>query len=195
MATTDDFPAEVVHQIFSNLNLQDVAATRLVGRRYADIGAEYLVTRVRFFTEKGSLQRLRDFAKHPGMFKGIKTVVYEGNLLGNRCYHEYRDHFREDHHTTVGGLPQQPPPGSSARSLRLYSRNSEKWEAGIKRDFDEYLTAYAAQRNLLDSKMLDRVLASSTAQFLNLENIQLTTASRCGHNLSKRYSEKYKLSW
>ena len=190
----DHLPAEVVHQIFSHLKFKDAAAARMSGRRYADIGAEYLVTRVRFFTEKGSVKRLRNFAKHPDMCKRIKTIVYEGNLLGNRCYHDYRDHFKEDHHAASGGLPSKPAEGASNRSLRLYNRNYEKWEDGIKQDFDEYRDAYEAQQELLYSVKFIKTLALTTT-FPNLENIQLTTTSRCGHMLSQRYCEKYKLSW
>lgn len=194
MARMDDLPAEVVHQIFKHFNFHDAAALRLLGKRYADIGAEYLVTRVRFFTEKGSLQRLRNFAKHPGMCKQIKTIVYEGNLLGLRCYHAYRDHFREDHHAGAGGFPQKPADGASQRTLRLYKRNYEKWEEGIQQDFNEYHAAYEAQQGVLYSRTFEKTL-SSTAMFPNLEHVHLTTASRCGHNLSQRYSDTYKLSW
>lgn len=190
----DDLPSEVVHQVFSYLNFKDATATRLMNKRFADIGAEYLETQFRFFTEKGSLQRLRNLAKHPGMSKRIKTIVYEGNLLGARCFHEYRDHFKEDHHIAAGGLPRKPADGASARALRLYHRNCEKWEEDIKKDFDEYYDAYEAQHTLINSKKFERSL-DLIAAFPNLEHIKLRAATRCGHNLSQRYAEKYKLSW
>lgn len=195
MAIFDDLPAEVVHQIFSHLNFSDATASRLLARRYADIGAEYLETRIRFFTEKGSLQRLRNFAKHPGMCKRVKTIVYEGNLLGSRCYCDYRDHFKENHHTaTAGDYPRPPPEGASDRTVRLHNRNHGKWEEGIKRNYDEYWDAYETQQELLHSNKFEKTLGL-TVKFPNLETIQLTTASRCGHMLSQRYAEKYKMSW
>lgn len=190
----DDLPSEVIHEIFSYLNFKDATAARSMNKRYADIGAEYLETRVRFFTERGSLQRLRNFAKHPGMCKRIKTIIYEGNLLGERCYHEYRDHFKEDHHIAAGGLPREPADGASDRTRRLYKRNCEKWEEGVKKDFDEYWDAYEAQHGLLYSKKFENFL-DLIATFPNLEHIKLKAATRCGHDLSQRYAEKYKLSW
>ncbi|ETN39681.1 uncharacterized protein HMPREF1541_05907 [Cyphellophora europaea CBS 101466] len=188
----DRLPTEVIFEVCQNLDFfDDIAAFRLQGRRYADVGAESLVSRVRFFTEKNSLLRLDNFAKHPILRNRVKTVVYEGSLLASRCFHAYRDHFKQDHHGAE--LAPKPAQNASERAKRFYRRSMEKWEVDIQQKYDEYKAAYDTQQDLLHSDTF-KDMFDSLHDFPKLEAVEMTTASRCGHNLSWRYGETYALN-
>jgi hypothetical protein len=185
-------PPEVVHQVFGYLVPKDAAAFRMQAVRYAAIGREYLETRLRFFTEKNSLERLAFFSSTPDLCKRIKTIVYEGNLLGERCKHDYFNHFRLEHH--AGDCPQKPAPGASERALRLYQRNLAQWESNKGREFQHYRDLLDEQKTLVTSEQFRQAL-NLVSTFINLEHVQLSTETRCGHHLSQRFLEKYPLSW
>lgn len=185
-------PPEVVHQVFGYLDPKDAAAFRMQGVRYAIIGREYLETRIRFFTHKESLDRLAFFAAWPEMRKRVTTIVYEGNCLAERCKFDYFNHFKLEHH--AGEYPMKPQPGSSERALRLYQRNLTQWEAAKEKEFQHYRDLLKEQNVTLNGGQLQQTLGLLST-FPNIENIRMSTEARCGHHLSKRFLEKYPLSW
>ena len=87
-------PDEIILSVFQHLNdFSSVAAFRLAGTRYAEIGAEVLVNRIRFHAMEDSLDRLKHFANHEAIAKNVDTVVFEGNLLAFRSLKKYFDHL------------------------------------------------------------------------------------------------------
>lgn len=188
----ETMPSEVVHGIFDKLDFYSAVAFRMQSKRYAEIGAEHLVTRIRFFTEKHSLKRLIDLAEHTALRKSVKTIAYEGNLLALRCEHAYFDHFREIHHGD--DLPEAPPRDATDRAKRLYKRSLAQWEEDRQQNFNYFQYSYDKQQELLlDDKFISTL--ALVHSFPNVENIELSTLTKCGHLLSARYVEEYPLTW
>lgn len=192
MITMDKLPQEVILTIFKLTDdYNSVAALRLQGRRYAEIGAEFLITRIRFHTTEESLERLKFLGEHAGIAKPVDTITYEANLLGHRSRISYREHFKEGHHTR--DLPEVPPEGSTPRAERLYKRNMEKYEKSITDDYEAYRAAYDGQKKLLNDNLYHDI-AQTVASLPNLRNINFTIATRCPHSMSRRFQEAIPLT-
>jgi hypothetical protein len=190
--TLHNLPPEVIHEIFAHLELTDVGAFRRLGQRYAVIGEDYLASRLRFFTETESLARLETFAKRSALSKGIKTIIYEGNLLGHRSKTDYLEHFKNDHHADE--YPQMPENGSSNRTIRHYNRSLSQWQTSMERKFELFQGLLQEQQSLLHARYFSDALSTLT-DFPNLESLELSTEARCSHRLSRRFMEKYPISW
>jgi hypothetical protein len=99
----DALPPEVILVIFKNLDFKEVAALRLSNRRCAELGTEFLITKVCFHAAKDSLERLSFLLSK--FSKNIDTVVYEGNTYAERTLEQYKDHFLEHHHADSAVSP------------------------------------------------------------------------------------------
>lgn len=188
----DDLPAEVLHCIFKKLDdFESVAALRLQGTRYAEIGSEYLASRIRFYTAEDSLQRLQNLINIPGVAKNIDTINYEGNLLGHRSLRTFRLHFKQVHH--VHEAPAHPGEYATKREMRLYQRNMNKYEKKIHDDYLKHDASYKKQRSAFQSELMQDALAALT-NLPKLRHVNLSTGTSCAHSLSKRYQEAFDLT-
>lgn len=192
MARMDNCPAEVIHEIFKCLDFPAATALRLQGRLYANVGAEYLITCLRFHTSEKSLERLYNIATHPGLCKAVHTVIYEGNILAQHTREVYKGHFDADHPGPLS-MPVEIGDNASPRALRLYERNLAKFENNITGHYRKYKEAFKKQQKVLASTQFLDATAFIRA-FPKLKNVEFTTGARCGHTLSARFQEENEIA-
>ena len=77
----DTSPQERLHIRCKCIFAQDVKSFRLMNRRFASIGAEYLLTQVHLIFEKESVRRLGAISRYPVISRTIKLLFYEFTLL------------------------------------------------------------------------------------------------------------------
>ncbi|KIV91751.1 hypothetical protein PV10_06258 [Exophiala mesophila] len=182
----DRFPDELLVKTLGHLDFKDVATMRRVNKRFAEVGAEVLVRRVRFHFTKESLTRLKDIANHPVLSKNVESVVYEGNILANvACIHAYAAHYDLDHHHL--DHPAPPSDDASDRESRLYARNMSKFANEISARFDNYRNLFQAQQELIEAPDLP----TSLPHFPKLKKVVLFTVGRCKHVLSDRFLKAF----
>jgi len=183
-------PDEVLVKICGRLNFESLANLRLANKRLAEIGAEALVTKVRFHCSQSSLQRLNALATHDVFCKYVDTVVFEGNILANiGCIHAYSAHYELEHHKNE--RPQPPPRNASAREKRLFERNLLKFQKEIEDKYDRYHDVFEAQQRLITGTAYADLLGPSVNRFPRLNKIALNTVGRCKHVLSERFLETF----
>lgn len=183
-------PDEVLLKICARLDFQTVANLRRVSTRFAEVGAEALVTRVRFHCSQDSLERLHAIASHQVFSKYVDAVVFEGNILANvGCVHTYSAHYELDHHKNE--RPAAPGRNATEREKRLYERNVVKFTREISQKYDRYRAFYDKQQKVLKSSAYQDLLAPSMLCFPRLNKITLTTIGRCKHVLSERFLEMF----
>ncbi|KAJ9609193.1 hypothetical protein H2200_006965 [Cladophialophora chaetospira] len=186
----DKLPDEVLVKICALLDFQSNANLRLGGKRYAEVGAEALVKRIRFHCTDESLQRLHTLAQHNVLCKYVDTVVFEGNLLAAvPCIHTYQGHYMLDHHQHE--RPQPSPKNATAREKRLYDRNMAKFTRDIQKKYDRYLDLFTKQQKILSSSAYNDMIDPSMLRFPRLTKIALSTVGRCKHVLSGRFLESF----
>jgi hypothetical protein len=186
-----DCPTEVIQAVFKQLDENDVAKFRLTAKRYAEIGAEYLVSRIRFFTAVDSIERLELFDANPTLSKHVTTVTYEGVHLASRCRHLFENHFRHEQHAEA--MPEIPPDGASSRAKRFYKRSMEKFEKAVLDKYTVYKDAYDSQRDLLVSDRFEEALFT-VSRFPKVRHLTLHNAIKCTHSLSERFQESFPLT-
>ncbi|KEF63486.1 uncharacterized protein A1O9_01464 [Exophiala aquamarina CBS 119918] len=182
----EDFPDEVLLKICRHLNFTDVSNLRCVTSRFAPIGAEVLIKRVRFHVSQVSLERLDAIASHQVLSKAVDTVFFEGNILANvGCIHAFSRHFEADHHNI--DRPKTPGADATDREVRLYERNRQKFQQEISTKYERYRKLYDAQQTILNSGTYATLIAGSISQFPKLRKVVLSTVGRCKHVLSERF--------
>lgn len=185
----DRFPDELLVKTLGHLDFKDVATLRRVNKRFAEVGAEALVRRVRFHYTKESLVRLNGIANHPVLSKYVETVVYEGNILANvACIHAYAAHYDLDHHHFE--RPAPPSVDATTRESRLYSRNMAKFANEISIRFENYRNLFDTQQALLKAPP-SSALPTSLPHFPKLKKVVLFTVGRCKHVLSDRFVKAF----
>ena len=181
-------PPEVLHHIFSRLEFNGVAGLRLAGKKYAAVGTEYLVTRVRVHMSKESLLRLQAFEEHETFHKRVKSVVFEGAMVADvGCENSYAAHFDLHHHANE--KPQPLSENATQREHRLYDRNLAKFNQGVLQKYQRCRNLYDQQQALLADDLLEEVIGNVTEAFPKLESLTLTNVGRCKHSLSERFLE------
>lgn len=70
-------PAELLHQICSNLTTSEVAAFRLACKSFAAIGKEHLVEELCFFLHPHSIAKVMEIAESDQWAGRVKTLVFE----------------------------------------------------------------------------------------------------------------------
>ncbi|KPI39224.1 uncharacterized protein AB675_5104 [Cyphellophora attinorum] len=185
----DALPPEVILVIFKNLDFKEVAALRLSSRRCAELGAEFLITKVCFHAAKDSLERLSFLLSK--FSKTIDTVVYEGNTYAERTLEQYKDHFLEHHH--ADSAPVKPADDAPARDQRLYKRNKAKYDAAVLNDYNNFQKAYRGQQAVLTSATYANAL-SCLRRLPKLRHLTLTTGTRCIHSMSRRYQKAFPMT-
>jgi hypothetical protein len=189
--TLYDCPTEVIQAVFRQLDQSDVAKLRLTAKRYSEIGAEYLVSQIRFFTATDSIERLEHFDAKPALSKHVTTITYEGVHLALRCRHLFENHFRHEQHAEA--MPETPPNGASSRAKRFYKRSMEKFEKAVLDMYTTYKIAYDSQQDLFVSDRYEEAL-SAISRFPKLRHLTLHNAIKCTHSLSKRFQESFPLT-
>lgn len=186
----EEWADEVLLQICSHLDFKDVANFRRVNKHFAEVGAEALVTKVRFHCSQESLERLNAIANHNVFNKYVDTIVFEGNILANvGCIHTYSAHYDLEHHKNE--RPQPPGKDATAREKRLYDRNLSKFDRDILLKYERYRAFYERQQKVLQSTAYDDLISPSIPLFPRLNKIVLSTVGRCKHVLSKRFLEMF----
>ncbi|KAJ9642241.1 uncharacterized protein PV06_03199 [Exophiala oligosperma] len=190
LAAMQQCPDEVLLKVCRLLDFKSLASFRLTAKRLAAIGAEALVSKVRFHCSQDSLQRLNAIANHDVFCKNVETVVFEANILANiGCIHSYSAHYELEHHREE--RPQPPPRHATDREKRLFERNLAKFQKEIENKYDRYRQVLNDQQDLIKGTTYSEVLGPSIRRFPRLTKIALNTVGRCKHVLSERFLETF----
>ncbi|KAL6249717.1 hypothetical protein RBB50_003572 [Rhinocladiella similis] len=190
LAAMQQCPDEVLLKVCRLLDFKSLASFRLTTKRLAGIGAEALVSKVRFHCSQDSLQRLNTLATHDVFCKNVETVVFEANILANiGCIHSYSAHYELEHHRDE--RPQPPPRNATDREKRLFERNLAKFQKEIENKYDRYRQVLDDQQNLIKGPTYSELLGPSIRRFPRLTKIELNTVGRCKHVLSERFLETF----
>ena len=186
----DKLPDEVLVKISALLDFQSNANLRLASKRFAEVGAEALIKRVRFHCTEESMQRLHDIAHHGALCKYVDTIVFEGNLLaGVPCIHTFQAHYSLEHHRHE--RPDPPSKTATSREKRLYERNVAKFNSEIEKKHVKYLDLFSKQQKILSSAVYSEMIDPSILRFPRLTKIALSTVGRCKHVLSGRFLDSF----
>jgi hypothetical protein len=162
-------PYEIVQDIcgFLQHHSHDVASFRLVCRRHAVIGREYLFSTIYFNYHPESLARLMNISKHPEIRHHVKTLCYLTNLLR---HYESLGEWREDAATW----------DSLDRFGKVTNRNSKQRLQLAKLTTSQLVTHYVKYRRLRKGQdqlwktsSHSKLFAYSIAKLSNLEEIQV----------------------
>ena len=83
MSTMEQIPSELLGMICAALKPKDVASFRLVDRRCAGVGLQYLFPdgQVDFYMSKSGLSCLDNIGEHPKLRECVEILQYEAHTL------------------------------------------------------------------------------------------------------------------
>ncbi|KAK5119600.1 hypothetical protein LTR85_007429 [Meristemomyces frigidus] len=132
-------PAELLHRIFSFLEVSDVTAARATCSLLAAVGGDYILEEVAVIFQRDRFRRLLAIAHHPVFAQRVKALFFQGDRFSSDpCYDEWDD-SRSDPNTDgrmTDDLPGVEPSGSG-RYMRAIGRALTKWKDTRKGNFTE----------------------------------------------------------
>ncbi|KAI1809185.1 hypothetical protein GGS20DRAFT_573097 [Poronia punctata] len=75
-AKMEQVPTEILYVICSLLSIDDVLGFRLVQKRWAEIGAAFMLPEVTFYIHPQELQRLKEISLHPVISRHVLSLTY-----------------------------------------------------------------------------------------------------------------------
>ena len=192
-------PTELLHMVFKELSPgyknKNIASLRLVCRRFAAIGNEFLLSEVNLFFKGSKFEQLRLISEHPVISKKVEAIFCDADTL--TPYNSMQDWKA---HNCVPimlerQLPEElnPPTAmSSERERRAYRRDRRKeMRESNSTDSDTLATrAYNAYASYLADQDMMRaqdwnvvMLKDIMSKMKNLKSIEMSTESclNCGH--------------
>jgi len=98
-------PPELLHMICAALEPEDVPSFRLLDRRCAVIGLNYLFPhgQVDFYMSKSDLSRLDHIAEHPKLKEYVETLQYEAHTLDpqRKSFKQWKESVRNEYMRNV----------------------------------------------------------------------------------------------
>ena len=74
-------PPELLHRVCSYSDLPEIKSIRLTCSQLAAIGAEYLLPEVETFFLRGSIDKVEQIARSPGVARGVRTLCFQADRL------------------------------------------------------------------------------------------------------------------
>ncbi|KLJ05572.1 hypothetical protein EMPG_10969 [Blastomyces silverae] len=91
----DHLPAELLHQIFQDVEYRDRKSLRLVCRLFANVCIKYMTRSCTFSTTRDSLRKLKHMATHPIFSAYIEVLSLDCSLLVNiPSQRQFHSHLR-----------------------------------------------------------------------------------------------------
>ncbi|ETS80767.1 hypothetical protein PFICI_08296 [Pestalotiopsis fici W106-1] len=172
----DAFPSEVLHIVFSHLELKDVGQFRLACKTFNDISAYIFFQNITFYLHTDDLRHLRHVTqKYPTC---IRSLVYRGRTIVDEVC---ADDFAEQH---------------SEYMILKYGRELEHSSDDLQEQYARYKDKLAAQRRLIDAKDDFRCLAEVIGSLPQLQSITVNPdvyffPDHNPHNLKSPFDELF----
>lgn len=137
----DRIPSELLRMICAALEPKDVPSFRLLDRRCAGIGLDYLFPngQVDFYMSKGDLSRLDNIANHPKLRERVEILQYEAHTLDlqRKSFKKWKASVRNEYMKHIS---------FRQRSSKLKLSTSMDW----KRHYNIYLEKMREQTEILE---------------------------------------------
>ena len=198
-------PNELLHMVFEEFTYEykskDIASLRLVCKRFADIGNDFLLSEVNLFFKSSQFEQLRRISEHPVISQKVDTLFCEADTL--RRYVSMQDWKAHNCVPIVLKklLPEElhPPTATSSERehrvfrrnrtkaiLAFYSTNSDTME---NRAYNAYATYLADQEMMRAHDYNVEMLKDVMSKMKNLKTIEMSTEC-CLNNGHKTGMEK-----
>lgn len=168
----DRIPSELFHRICAALEPEDVLSFRLLDRRCAAIGLEYLFPngQVDFYLSKSGLSHLDDIANHPELRERVEILQYEGHTLDpqRKSFKRWKKSASNEYMTHV--LFRH-------RSSKLKLSTSTNW----RRHYNIYVGKLREQTEILEQAQDLLTLANFFGKCPNLRTLVFSNGY-CFHN-------------
>jgi hypothetical protein len=86
-----DLPAELLHEIFSRLSLEDVLAARKTCSTLAAIGVDHFGDEMPLVYHRDKFSALKNIAQHESLSKRMRSLFYIVDRFECLCYEEWVD--------------------------------------------------------------------------------------------------------
>lgn len=167
--TLQGLPAEMIHEIFKHLDVDDHRTLRLANRHLGSIANEYALKNVTFCTCKRDFDMLRELMKQPNLLRHIQSLIYVVDTLSleRQTLEMYTRAVERDDILTVSvgkwfGRETGPPPKPLT-------------PAELKQNFDRYTQFYNEQEDILVNQHDHQVLKELFAKLPNLKSINVSS--------------------
>ena len=179
-------PNEILHQIFSHLQPQQVANLRLACKAFSTIGLQCLVPEIHLIFKPSSFDHLRLISEHPVLSQHVHTLFYEADSLEDYdSMKEWKKNIMvPDWRNTVDcTLVPYPPLDASQREKRAYRRHMEKVlkapryiysATQLKNAYEEFKHFVWVQNYMRQYDYNSEVIRDAMAKLPNLKTIELS---------------------
>lgn len=93
-STLSSLPPELLGRIFSFLDYEAVAASRLVCRLFNELSSPYLITSVVFALRHKEITKLLAIADHPVFHKNVVELIYDASFFNQFAANDF-ERYRE----------------------------------------------------------------------------------------------------
>ena len=176
-------PTELLHKIFTYLTPTEAANFRLLHRRIANIGVEYIVPVIFLALSEDSFDKLEVIAQHPEIRKYVSSMVFDTTYLENFDRETWeKDIYSLDMLLQLDAISYIGPTGSP--ELRAYFAAWQTWDSlphhqytkdQLDRAFVRYQQHRQEQSQLLRADGYLQRITQALENFPSLKNIVLDT--------------------
>ena len=178
MMLLTDLPPELIHLIFTCLDVKDVRRSRLSCRTLKAIAASHAFPELSFYLHPSDFEMLRHFADHPEYARNVRSVVYGCDVLKPRCLSFKKFVIQKQDTDNINWdikqwqhkqykKPGPPPP--------LPQKDSDEF---LQEAYERYKQTHDQQTRIIAEGRDFSVLKSVIPQFSNLKDITVS-ADHC----------------
>ena len=180
-------PTELLHKIFTYLKPTEAANFRLLHKRIASIGIEYIVPEIFLALSEDSFNKLEAIAQHPEIRKHVSSMVFDATYLEDLSRELWEGYgvslYIQDQEDEVQAMRTASGPEREARQAALVIWNSLPCQRYTKdqldRAFAEYQRYRQEQSQLLRANAYLHRITQALANLPSLKNIVLDTHDEC----------------
>ena len=116
-------PTELLHEMFTHLSPTEAANLRLISKKFAKIGIEFILPELHPIVKKDGFDNMLAIVEHPVIPKYVKSLYYEVDVLNNLDFEEWRSSISKDTWSTNRTGMAKPEENASPASREVYERN------------------------------------------------------------------------
>ena len=169
----DLLPTELIHMVFKYLEPKEAAPFRWAGRLVAEIGLEYLISKVHLQLNERSYDRLFAIAAHPVVSKYIVELEYENEGLGFIDRESFAKICREESCELRRHILASPHAWRDFEKVRHHSH--EMTEGRFDRVWSAYETYLADHKKVEQANFYPEKMTQAFKRLPNLKMISTPT--------------------
>ena len=172
--------------IFAYLTPGEAANLRLLSKKMAVVGLQYLVPTVHLDLKEDSFNQLRNIANHPVASKHVYELVYEVDRLESLSWEDWSRRIMGAEYTAsrYQGPPEPPGANASAATMHAYSQEVEIYlsmsvyqfpQEQIRQEWNHFRDAYIKQWNICHSSSLAEKLRDALIKLPKLRSVRTSS--------------------